>query len=177
MTRNGRELTCHSVSFTNSDPEMIKVFLRFLREICEVPESKIQAHLRIYKHLSEAEVIKYWKEITSINQNNFKKSYCGISKSSQNKKPYNRLQYGTIQIRVNDTNLFHKITGWIEGIKENAAVAQWKSATLNSLGHSVVIQKRKSGEFGGGPDETNVGGIPSQAEKGTGFSEGVETRE
>lgn len=117
IKKNGREVTYHPISLTNSDPDLVKIFLRFLREICNVPDGKIKAGLRIFKHLNEKEVLNYWSKATSIPDKNFHKTYLGISKSSMNKRPFNRLPYGVIQIRINDTNLFHKIMGWIGGIK------------------------------------------------------------
>ncbi|MEW5805393.1 MAG: hypothetical protein AB1721_01530 [Patescibacteria group bacterium] len=62
--------------------------------------------------------ISFWQEITGLPKNRFGKIYLGISKSSSNKRPFNRLPYGTVMIRVNNTNLFHNIMGWVEGIKE-----------------------------------------------------------
>lgn len=124
IRKNGREVTYHPISITNSDPNLIKIFLRFLREFCKISEEKIKISLRIFKHLNEKEVISFWIKITGIPEKNFQKTYLGISKSSVGKRPYNRLPYGVIQIRINDTKLFHKIIGWIEGLK-NAAVAQW----------------------------------------------------
>lgn len=118
QVRNGRELTSHSVSFTNSDPGIVLLFLRFLREVCEVPNEKIKADIRIYQHLNTDETLKYWAKITKVQQDNFGKVYYGVSKSSLGKRPYNRLPFGTIQIRVNNTKLFHRIMGWIEGLKK-----------------------------------------------------------
>lgn len=116
IVRNGKERTNHVVSLANSDPKLISIFLRFLREICAVPEEKITANIRSYEHLKEERIIKFWQEITKLPRKNFDKVYYGISKSSEGKKPFNRLPYGTISIRVNNTNLFHKIMGWIEGL-------------------------------------------------------------
>jgi len=113
----GREVTNHSISLTNSDSKLIKIFLEFLRKICKVPERKIRANLRIFKHLNENEVLNYWIKETQISKENFSKTYLGISKSSLGKRPFNRLPYGVIQIRISDTNLFHRIIGWIEGVK------------------------------------------------------------
>ena len=53
-----------------------------------------------------------------VDKEKFGKSYYGVSKSSQGKKPFNILPYGTIQIRVNNTELFHRIMGWIDGTKD-----------------------------------------------------------
>ena len=49
---------------------------------------------------------------------NFHKTYYGVSKSSLGKRPFNQLPHGVIQIVVADTILFHRIMGYIEGIKE-----------------------------------------------------------
>ena len=62
-----------------------------------------------------------WQKITGLPEKNFGKIYYGISKSSQGKRPFTRLPYGTILIRVNSTNLFHRIMGWIEGLSEKSS--------------------------------------------------------
>lgn len=117
IVRNGRELTCHAVSLTNSDPWLIKAFLRFLRECCDVPEEKLKAGVRIFQHQNEKELLRYWQKETKILPRNFGKVYYGVSKSSMGHRPFNRLPYGVIQITVADTRLFHRIMGHIEGIK------------------------------------------------------------
>jgi len=40
-----------------------------------------------------------------------------VSISSKRKRPFNRLPYGTVQIRINNTQKFHHIMGWIEWMK------------------------------------------------------------
>ena len=114
--RGGREVTYHAVSLTNSDGDLIKIFLRFLREVCEVPNERIYVSVRIYEHMNEQKVLMFWQKITGLPMKNFRKSYYGVSKSSQGQRPFNRLPYGTAQIRVGNTELFHTIMGWIEGL-------------------------------------------------------------
>lgn len=116
---NGRIKTSHSVSITNSDPNLIKVFLRFLREVCKVSDEKIGANVRVYEHQNVAYLLDFWSKVTNISPGKFEKFYYGISKSSQGKRPFNILPYGTIQIRVNNTELYHKIMGWIDGLIKN----------------------------------------------------------
>ncbi|MBI2023305.1 helix-turn-helix domain-containing protein [Candidatus Giovannonibacteria bacterium] len=115
---NGRILTNHPVALTNSDPKLIQIFLRFLREVCEVKNEHIKADIRMFDHMNSKQILKFWKRITQIPEKNFGKIYYGISKSSLGKRPFNRLPYGTILVRVNNTNLFHKIMGWIEALSE-----------------------------------------------------------
>ena len=118
LVRKGKEVTHHPVSLTNSDPALIKMFLRFLREYCNVPEEKIRADLRIFPNQNGKHLQKFWERETRILPCNFGKIYTGVSKSSQGKRPYNRLPVGVIQIRVSDTKLFHEIIGYIEGLKK-----------------------------------------------------------
>lgn len=113
---NNKIKTSHPVSLTNSDPKFIKIYLKFLREVCKVPEEKITANLRIYQHQNENYLLDFWSKITDIPYSRLGKMYYGVSKSSLNKRPYNILPYGTIQIRIGSTKLYHQIMGWIEGL-------------------------------------------------------------
>lgn len=116
IIKNGQERSYHTISFSNADPIMVKVFLMFLRETLQILDSKIYASIRIFEHINENEALRYWQKVTGLPKENFRKSYYGISKSSLGKRPYNRLPYGTIQVSVGDTKNFHRIMGWIEGI-------------------------------------------------------------
>jgi hypothetical protein len=117
IIKNGVARSYHPVSLSNSDPKLISAFLRFLREVCLVEESKINANLRIFEHQNANKLLQFWSEYTKIPKERFSKFYYGVSKSSLGKRPFNTLPYGTIQIRVNDTVLYHRIMGWIEGLQ------------------------------------------------------------
>jgi transposase-like protein len=119
LKRNGRELIAHYISFTNSDMEMAKVFLKCMTRICGVEVSRVKVEARIFKHHNADEVVGYWSRELGISKENFVKTYAGISSASAGKRPYNRLPYGVIQIRINSTDLFHRIMGWIEGLKKS----------------------------------------------------------
>jgi transcriptional regulator of acetoin/glycerol metabolism len=116
IVKNGKERTYHPVALANSDPQLIKLFLRFLREVCGVSDAQIMASIRIFEHMNEKQLMVFWQGTTGLPKKNFQKTYYGVSKSSKGKRPFNRLPYGTIAIRVNSTPLFHKIMGWIEGL-------------------------------------------------------------
>lgn len=118
IIRNGREVTSHPIGLTNSDPKLLRAFLEFSKKVCDVPISRIKVDLRIFKHLNETHVVNYWSRELGIPKENFQETHVVVSKSSMGKRPFNRLPYGVVQIRINDTNLFHKIMGWIEGLKE-----------------------------------------------------------
>ncbi len=116
IIKNGVARSYHPVSLSNSDPKLVAAFLKFLREACSVEEEKLHAGLRIYEHQNSKQLLQFWSELTNIPKERFEKFYYGVSKSSLGKRPFNVLPYGTIQIRVNDTKLFHRIMGWLDGI-------------------------------------------------------------
>ncbi len=119
IIKNGKERTYHPVSLSNSDPALIVIFLQFLRKVCRVDDSKIHAGLRIFQHHNDGQLLDFWSNLTKIPKERFEKFYYGVSKSSLGKRPFNILPYGTIQIRINSTNLYHEIMGYIKGLQIN----------------------------------------------------------
>ncbi len=113
---NGRSRTHHPVALSNSDPQLVAIYLRFLREVCGIEDKNIYAEIRIFEHMNRINIFRFWRHLTKLPIKNFRKVYYGISKSSQGKRPFNRLPYGTISIRTNNTHLFHTIMGWIAGV-------------------------------------------------------------
>lgn len=119
--KNGKEITSHAISFTNSDPEMIRIFVIFLKSFFPgISNRDITVGVRIFKHMNEKQVLSFWRKVTELPSECFSKCLCVVSKSSQRKRPFNRLPYGTVQIRVNSTDKFHELMGWVEGIKKKA---------------------------------------------------------
>ena len=101
---------------SNSDPLVIKIMMKFFREICGVPEEKFRGNVHTFSHADVLKTEKYWSKITGIPINQFHKTYVKPSSASLQKR--NTLPYGTFSINVHDTKLFLTITGWMEKIKE-----------------------------------------------------------
>lgn len=101
------------VDFTNSNPDMIKMIMKFFRLVCKVEENKFRAQLSVHQKEKIEETKKFWSNTTGIPLSQFIKVNTSISKYS--KKRRNILPFGTIQIRICDVNLYHKINGWIQG--------------------------------------------------------------
>ena len=103
------------VSFCNSDQYMIKVFLRFTREILKVSEEKIRPIIQIHPNVSKEKAVSFWSKIINIPQDKFHITY-QVSKASQGKRPKNSLPFGTLNLRVHSRQKFHEIMGLIEGM-------------------------------------------------------------
>lgn len=103
---------------SNSDPDVIKVMMRFFREVCMVEEKKFRAHIHIHSHLDVERAEKYWSIVSGIPRAQFFKTYTKPSIASMNKK--DSLPYGTFDIYVCNTVLFLQIIAQIEKIKKLA---------------------------------------------------------
>ena len=100
-----------TVDFVNCNPDMIKIYLKFLREICGVAEKRLRVYLYIYSYLNLKNTIKYWCKITNISAKQFTKPY--VRKGSSNLSD-RKLPYGLVHIRYNDKKLLKTIDGWIK---------------------------------------------------------------
>lgn len=118
ILRQGREMTHHPVSFTSSDPGLVKLFLRFLREHCGVPNEKIKANVSISQNQNEQLILQNWQLETKIPMENFSRPRVTLSRSSAGKRPFHRLEHGVMQVQVASTPLYHRIMGYIEGLKK-----------------------------------------------------------
>lgn len=114
------------VKFSNSDPAMIQLMMRWFRKICKVKKERIRIALHIHDLLSNKKAEKYWSKITNIPLTQFHKTYIKPTSLGHRR---NILYNGTCVIRISDKNLFRKIKGWRLGYFEkmkinNVPVAQ-----------------------------------------------------
>lgn len=113
----GRKKSRNIVSVSNSDPDLIKIMMKFLKDVCKVPEKKFRGHIHLHPHLDNAKAEKYWSGISGIPKNQFFKTSQQHNKSSKNKK--DSLPFGTFDIYVCDTKMFLKIKGWTQGVSKS----------------------------------------------------------
>lgn len=100
-----------TVSFANSDPEMIKVFLKFLRKVCGVSEERLRLTLHYYEDHNPPELMNFWSNVTDIPLKQFHTPYLHTRRvSGTYKRPS---LHGTVQIRYNDSKLLEVIKSWI----------------------------------------------------------------
>lgn len=102
------------IIFSNSDPEIIKIMMKFLREICQVSNEKIKGRVNIHPHLDIKKAERFWSNVTKIPKSNFNKPLLAVSSASKQKR--DTLPLGTFNIIVCDVILASKIKGWIRGL-------------------------------------------------------------
>jgi len=106
------------LQISNCNPSLIKVSLKFFREICDVKDEKICARVHIYPGLDYKKALKFWSEVTNLPKKNFYTPQIQVSRASKGIMPRNTLPYGTLHLTILSTELASKVKGWIQGISE-----------------------------------------------------------
>lgn len=100
-----------TVDLANSDPEMIKIFLKFLRKICGIDKKRLRVQLYCYANQDIEKLKIFWYKVTNIPKEQFIKPY--IRQDFRRDKK-NKMQYGLIHVRYNDKKLLCVIEVWIK---------------------------------------------------------------
>ena len=102
----------NSVYFVNSDPHMMMLFLRFLRDEMQVADASISLYIHChYSDLSEQKRIEnYWLNLFSLPADCLRKTQ--VKSGSDTRK--NILVNGVCGLRVNSTQLAQHIFGAIQ---------------------------------------------------------------
>lgn len=101
------------VKFSNSDPEMIKLMMKWFRKICKVPKNKFRIALHIHQLHCRKNIESYWSRLTGVSRKQFHKTQI---KPTSLKHRKNKLYNGTCVVVVNNKNLFRRIKGWKLGV-------------------------------------------------------------
>lgn len=113
------------VIFGNSDRFLIKIFLKWLQDICYLPKNDI--HFLIFLHETAKdrlpEIKKYWSEVTGFTIDHFQKVTWKRNRITSYRKNRGDNYFGLLRIIVKrSTNLNRKIQGWAEGVYNNCGV-------------------------------------------------------
>ena len=101
------------IDFANSDPDMVAIFVRFLRIVYRVDEKRFRILLYCYANQNTKSLINFWSKLTKISIKQFTKPY--IRKDFR--KDGRKMKYGMVHVRYADKKLFLSIMKSIEEIK------------------------------------------------------------
>lgn len=100
----------HTVDFTNSKPEMVKIFVAFLRQICRIDEERLRGALFCYADQDVRKIERFWSRLTGIPRSRFTKPYV---RSDFRLDKRGKLPYGVFHVRYSDLKLLNQIREWI----------------------------------------------------------------
>ena len=108
-----------NIQFGNSDPQMVRLFLKWLRKACKFPKKDIYFEIYLHKTATKrrTEVQNYWAKITNFPLIQFQKIRWKKHNLSPKRKNIGENYYGQLRVCVRKSSAFNrKIAGWIEGI-------------------------------------------------------------
>lgn len=129
------------VEFTNTDPQIIKIMMKFFRKILDVPNNKFRIIVRIGDKGDVGRAEKYWSTITKVSQRNFRRPE--ILKLSKNSKSLKKYPYGMCRITIHNVLARRKMLALIaEFSKKFLEEKKYKKKTgiLNKINSVPVAQ-------------------------------------
>ena len=109
----------NSVRFSNSNPALVKIFVKFLKAICGVENDRIKMSLIVYPDIPQKSAKEYWSKFLDLPVDQFTKTT--VLKDRNNYSTKKHSEFGTITIYVHNTKLLGIIKEWA---REYAHVAQ-----------------------------------------------------
>ena len=107
------------VSLTNSDPDTIRFYIKWLRECCKADPKNLRVGIHIYPDIDPEKAKQYWKKITGVSLSQFYKVQID-RRSNKHSFKQGRLPYGTAHVRLGGKGgrrLHRLMIGWINGLK------------------------------------------------------------
>jgi len=106
----------NEVTFANSDVNMLRLFVTFLRGCFGVEDSRISIRLNVYtsNRLSISDIERYWLEALELPQTCLRRHILNHYPTSTSGRKRNKLPYGVCCIKVFDTRLVQHIYGAIQ---------------------------------------------------------------
>jgi transposase len=110
------------VRFTSSDPFILRLFLRWLKEIGKLENKEIDFDIFAKKDSENptAQIIQHWARVTGFTEHNFRHIYFQKKRRRRSKKKISsKNEFGFLRVRVKASSMLaRQIAGWIKGIKE-----------------------------------------------------------
>ena len=109
-----------TVQIINSNPEVIKLAIRWFKDICGLTSNNMTVTLHLYPDNNIKKCVQYWRKTTKIPAKQFRKEHIDLrTNKTINKNKV--LPYGTARISIISNgnpdfgvNLHRKVMGWIE---------------------------------------------------------------
>jgi hypothetical protein len=106
----------NSVRLANSDPDLLRLFVVFLRRCYDADISRIAVSCNLFAdHLDRQRQIEdFWLGVLGLPRSCLRKSIVNVYSKYSQKKRTNKLPYGTCKVVYNDTSTVQSIYGAIQ---------------------------------------------------------------
>jgi transposase-like protein len=106
----------NTLRFYNSDPEMVRFFVSFLRTYFDLRDEEIKITCYLFADHARRlrEIEQFWLDVARLSNRSLGKSYVNVYSKHSKKKRINRLPYGTVRVTVSRTRVIQSIYGAIQ---------------------------------------------------------------
>ena len=118
------------VIFVNSDPAAIRLFVKWLKEVCGVSDDRLGFEIYLHETADAQRARVYWATQLSLPLERLSRVRWKRHRPATRRTNVGESYYGLVRVRVaRSSALNRRITGWITGVN-------------NSLGSSVMVTHR-----------------------------------
>jgi hypothetical protein len=106
----------NQLRFSNSDPEMVRFFVTFLKTYFALEDAdiRIKCHLFADHADRQREVERFWLNVAGVPESCLRKSMVNVYSRHSQRKRCNKLPYGTCHVVVSRTRVTQSIYGAIQ---------------------------------------------------------------
>lgn len=105
----GTKSRMSTLELANTDPAMIKFFIRWLTVSLKIPKKSLRVKLHLYKDMHIGEKMDYWSDILNIPLEQFQKPYIKETLTIKRIQHKGRFGQGTCVIRMHSVPLAEKV--------------------------------------------------------------------
>ncbi len=102
-----------SVVFANSDPQLVKVFLRWFRSEFDIDESRLRLRLYLHADLDLAAAQRHWSLVTGIPVEQFNQPYRAVADATRR---HNRHEFGCVGVVLHSKAVHRRVMALIEAV-------------------------------------------------------------
>lgn len=112
----GDKRSRNAARISNSDPEVLKVFMRFLRERLDVPDEPIRVTCNLFADHVERQdqVEQFWLDALGLSRRHLYGSTVNTYSKYSQKKRQGKLPHGTTRVNVHSVRVVQQIYGAIQ---------------------------------------------------------------
>ncbi|MBI4096103.1 MAG: helix-turn-helix domain-containing protein [Candidatus Levybacteria bacterium] len=112
---------------SNTDPNLIRVFIGCLKDVFKIDKTKLRVSIRIYEDINKEKCLKFWSSVTGVRKENF------VNVNILAGKKKGKLEYGMCRVRVTKGGDFLKM---IKSINKVVADLIVPIAQMDRASHS-----------------------------------------
>lgn len=106
-----------SVRLGNTDPRLIKFFIKFLDEIYQIDKTKLRFGIQIFSDMPPKDVLMFWQKHLGVSSSQFYKKLV-VTPARSLGTYHHKTKHGVLTIYFNNRNLRDTICGAIDNIND-----------------------------------------------------------